>query len=161
MEKQTSIASQELTRIYNRDRCVKTSVVVEESRPDDAPLHDKFEWDDERAGHSFRLIQARRIIRVTPIMGDDDQPARLVHVPAIDVAESGHEGEYKPAVVIAESPDEFARARYAASARMVAAVNALEELDAVATRQPEQTRALVSRAVAAAGSAAQILERLQ
>jgi hypothetical protein len=29
------------------------------------PLHDRFEWDDKRAGHLFRVEQARQIIRST------------------------------------------------------------------------------------------------
>ena len=28
------------------------------------PLHDRFEWDDEKAGHQYRLQQARALIRV-------------------------------------------------------------------------------------------------
>lgn len=38
--------------------------VVEEARPEDSPLHDKFEWDDSEAGHQWRLQQARNLIRV-------------------------------------------------------------------------------------------------
>ncbi len=38
--------------------------VVIEAEEEDSPLHDSFEWDDEVAGHEYRIEQARRIIRV-------------------------------------------------------------------------------------------------
>lgn len=38
-------------------------LVVEESRPETAPLHDEFEWDDAVAAEKYREEQARYIIR--------------------------------------------------------------------------------------------------
>lgn len=37
--------------------------LVNVNRPEDAPLHSLFEWDDEKAGEKYREIQARGIIR--------------------------------------------------------------------------------------------------
>lgn len=37
--------------------------LVEVSRPEDAPLHDEFEWDDAKAANAYREDQARYIIR--------------------------------------------------------------------------------------------------
>lgn len=37
--------------------------VVEASRPEDAPLHDEFEWDDAKAAERYRETQASYIIR--------------------------------------------------------------------------------------------------
>ncbi len=39
------------------------AAVVADATPDDSPLHDRFEWDDSKAGHEYRLEQARHIIR--------------------------------------------------------------------------------------------------
>lgn len=36
--------------------------LVEESRPEDAPLHEEFEWDDTVAAEEYRKCQARHII---------------------------------------------------------------------------------------------------
>ena len=36
--------------------------LVDESRPEDAPLHNEFEWDDQKAAEEFRKAQARCII---------------------------------------------------------------------------------------------------
>ncbi len=39
-------------------------IVVEAAAAENHPLHDRFEWDDEVAGHAYRLQQARQLIRV-------------------------------------------------------------------------------------------------
>ena len=36
--------------------------VVEAARPARHPLHSRFEWDDAKAGHAYRLWQARELI---------------------------------------------------------------------------------------------------
>lgn len=42
------------------------SEVVSKAEDPDSPLHDLFEWDDAKAGHQYRLAQARKLIaRVT------------------------------------------------------------------------------------------------
>jgi hypothetical protein len=37
--------------------------IVDRARDPKNPLHDRFEWNDERAGHEYRLEQARSLIR--------------------------------------------------------------------------------------------------
>lgn len=51
--------------------------VVEAARDTKSPLHRHFEWNDAKAAESYRLDQAREIIRVIRIEGaDDDEPMR-------------------------------------------------------------------------------------
>lgn len=38
--------------------------VVTAAAPEDHPLHDRFEWDNEIGGDKYRLEQARRLIKV-------------------------------------------------------------------------------------------------
>jgi hypothetical protein len=38
--------------------------VVEAARPVKSPLHSRFEWDNAKAAHDYRLWQARELIRV-------------------------------------------------------------------------------------------------
>ena len=45
--------------------------LVNVSRPDDAPLHDEFEWDDEIAGEKWREQQARVMIASVTIIHED------------------------------------------------------------------------------------------
>ena len=37
--------------------------LVEDAADENSPFHEDFEWDDEKAGHEFRLHQARKTIR--------------------------------------------------------------------------------------------------
>jgi hypothetical protein len=46
--------------------------VVEAAKPTDHPLHDRFEWDDTKAGHEYRLWQARELIAVAVKVIDAD-----------------------------------------------------------------------------------------
>lgn len=51
--------------------------VVEASRPDDAPLHSAFEWDDEIAAEKYRETQASYIIRSVEVVPEgSSKPTR-------------------------------------------------------------------------------------
>ena len=41
--------------------------VVEAAMSEDNPLHDRFEWDDTKAGYEYRIWQARQLIRYVVI----------------------------------------------------------------------------------------------
>ena len=43
---------------------VTPAAVVLAAQPQDSPLHSRFEWDDEKASHNYRLWQARQLLRV-------------------------------------------------------------------------------------------------
>ena len=53
----------ELTAIYQQRGILTPELVVDESRAPDAPLHDRFEWDDAIAGEAYRRDQAHRMIQ--------------------------------------------------------------------------------------------------
>lgn len=50
--------------------------VVDSARDPSHPLHVHFEWDDAKAAESFRLEQAREIIRVVRVEDDEREPPR-------------------------------------------------------------------------------------
>lgn len=52
---------------YDRRGELTPSLVVDEARPADAPLHDRFEWDDVVAGEEYRRVQAAELIRSVKI----------------------------------------------------------------------------------------------
>ena len=92
-------AGDELERIHAKNGCLEPAAVVEESRPEDAPLHSLFEWDDPKAAEKYREIQAGTIIRA---------------IVAVDAG--GHSGEsvrafvhvqdtYQPMSVVVKSRD--------------------------------------------------------
>lgn len=106
------VRRQELARIYKRDGSVRASVLVKESKPKSAPLHDEFEWDDRLAASEYRLIQGRRIIRTTVYRDAAGVESRFVNVPSRVVydptaQETEREGYYKPIPVVAKCPSEY------------------------------------------------------
>ena len=51
--------------------------LVDESRPEDAPLHHCFEWNDDVAAEKWREAQAGHIIRCVEVVREDmSQPVR-------------------------------------------------------------------------------------
>ena len=67
--------------------------VVAMAEKRDSPLHSYFQWDDARAGHRYRLWQARSLLANIKITVED-QPARqvrlMVSVPS-DRRENGYQ----------------------------------------------------------------------
>lgn len=63
-------AGEELSRIYRERGELQAADVVEESRPENAPLHPCFEWDDWKAAEKYREEQARGIIQCVVAVQD-------------------------------------------------------------------------------------------
>ena len=57
----------QLTGIYQQHGELTPQIVVDEARPVDAPLHSRFEWDNDIAGEKYRLSQAAQLIRAVRI----------------------------------------------------------------------------------------------
>lgn len=77
-------AGVELSRICQKNGTLEPSDVVEESRPETAPLHPCFEWNDIIAAEKYREYQAGGIIRnIVVVEEKPDKPDRIrafVHV---------------------------------------------------------------------------------
>lgn len=59
-----SVAGQEIERIrLAQGDSFAAADLVDAARPDDAPLHPEFEWNDGIAGQAYRIDQARWIMR--------------------------------------------------------------------------------------------------
>lgn len=83
------IAADELARIKEANEGIlRPSDVVNESRPEEAPLHPAFEWDDPKAADLYRQDQARRVIRsltVVPANRPDSTPTPVyLHVRQVE-----------------------------------------------------------------------------
>lgn len=101
----------ELQRLSGEDG-LKPSYVVQEARAKSSPLHAEFEWDDKKAGHEFRLGQARTLIRIAvpEINGKPDPWVHIPPTPAEIKQEDSREGTYRPMSVVVTNSDWFARA---------------------------------------------------
>lgn len=102
------LVQKEISRIYRKHGTAKPSLVLNEAKPASSPLHPFFEWDDAKAGHNYRIVQARHLIRSVEIIRDDGQTEKLIHVPNVL---GGHlEGDYKPISAVVASQSEYDRA---------------------------------------------------
>lgn len=64
-----------LTAITERnDGLLRPDDVVEAARNTRSPLYRHFEWDDSIAATNYRRDQARELIRVIRVVGEDEQP---------------------------------------------------------------------------------------
>jgi hypothetical protein len=79
--------------------------VVEDARPADHPLHDRFDWDNRTAGESWRRQQASELIRSVRVMyrepTEDDAGA---DVRAYHAVRRDADHEYVPVDEVAGDP---------------------------------------------------------
>ena len=120
-----------VNQLYLQTGHVKPSDLVEAARPKDSPAHNGFTWDNKKAGHEYRLMQARTWIRQVEVVYED-RKERFIHVPSFSVSDTGvlqaEEGYYKPISIIAEDKDEYSAALGQARARLSSAKEAYADL---------------------------------
>ena len=94
----------ELGSIKEKYGRLKAHDVLEEAKgrqPGD-PLHDHFEWDDDKAGEAYRLHQARQLVGRYKIIAEDEVSGskRIVRATVSVVnSDGGREYELKPKVL--------------------------------------------------------------
>ena len=98
------VAGEQLDLIYTRHNELTASLVVDAARPEDAPLHPGFEWNDSIAAERHREHQARNLIRSVQIISSNNEPPEpvFVHVESLQ--------SYHPAVVVVNDIDLFEEA---------------------------------------------------
>ena len=91
------VAGEEINRLYNEGKS-QPKDIVDASRPEDAPLHPAFEWDDNIAAELYRQEQARSLIRhiVTVEEVENEEPIYVRAFFKIDPESS----TYEPTIVI-------------------------------------------------------------
>jgi tRNA A37 N6-isopentenylltransferase MiaA len=104
------MVAEELERIGTTGP-INPSRIIEAARPDGAPLHPMFEWDDKAAAHEYRLNQARRLARaIVVVRVKGEEPRSLfVHVPPAK-EEGQREGKYVTLTTVADDEAEYQRA---------------------------------------------------
>lgn len=97
-------AGEELERIYEDKGRLEPKEIVDESRPEEAPLHPCFEWDDPTAAELYRKHQAKQIIQsvVIPHETVNHEPVNVRAVVSI-------QGEYKPLTVVVNDDEQMNR----------------------------------------------------
>lgn len=64
-------AGELMERIEKRDGFVTNQAFLDESRPEDAPTHGAFEWDDGVAAEKYRLRQATWLINSVSVVVEE------------------------------------------------------------------------------------------
>lgn len=125
-------AGDELTRIQAEHGCLTPQAVVDESRPDDAPLHPAFEWNDAVAGERYRHIQASDLIKTVEVIKpsvDESKPEPVY----VNVNRNAQ--RQQSVVEAVKSPEMFQSAFMQACERLIAAERAVERLQEIARRE--------------------------
>ena len=83
-------AANELARIQNLYGKITTEVLVREATEKSSPLHSYFEWDDEKAGHRWRVQQARILLNNIQVKVVTDGEERQISVFEVTSANEGY-----------------------------------------------------------------------
>jgi tRNA A37 N6-isopentenylltransferase MiaA len=142
------IVGETLADIEDRHGVIDPHTVVDESRPEDAPLHPVFEWRDEVAAEKWRLEQARRVVRSVEIIAEDrNEPTQIAYV------NIQSQGGYVSAATVRSQPDLYEEALQSYRSRLEAAVAQLAKLEELAPRSQKsrirKDRRTLERLVAA------------
>jgi len=95
----------QLQAVLDQNGRLTPTLVVDAARPENHPLHNRFEWNDKIAGEAYRLEQARRLIRSVRVVyreADENEAARTVRAYHAVRDEQGN--AYRPVEEIQESP---------------------------------------------------------
>lgn len=95
-------AGEELERIYNSKGRLEPKDIVEESRPENAPLHPCFEWDDAVAAEKYREVQAGNLVRCI-VTECETKEKEIVEVRAFPCVQQ----TYTPIEVVVNSEDKM------------------------------------------------------
>jgi hypothetical protein len=135
-------AGEELDRIRQEHGMLEPGIVVDESRPDEAPLHPAFEWCDPKAAELYREHQASHLIKQVRVIVPPRSEEPVVRGRA-DIPEM----EYQPEAITDYDPLQFELSE--ALGAVVQAHRMVEQLRVKAMRRND-SRKRVAADVAAA-----------
>lgn len=118
------VVAAELDRISRECDGITATVVVEAARPETAPLHPAFEWNDGIAAEKFRQSQARQLIRAV-VRIEPPQMERREYV----LTKEGDSQKYLPASFVVEKVDLYDFAFGRLKAELKSAVDSLVEFE--------------------------------
>lgn len=140
-------AAKALDSIRSANGRLSADDVVEQSRPEDAPLHPAFEWDDAKAATNYRRQQAQTIIRAVVVVERDEQPEHRAYTLVRD--DGSGKASYEATEVVVQNADLFADAVRRLMSEVVAAKNSVDELERLAQTQSTDTERMARIALAA------------
>lgn len=98
--------------------------VLDANRPEDAPLHNEFEWSDAEAAELYRLHQAGHLIRSLVIVPEHEEPKDGKQAEPVQVrAYFPIQGTFQPVTAIVREPDKYELLLAQAKSEMAAYLN--------------------------------------
>lgn len=105
-DQDATIIGRALEDIEQRKAGITPHDVVEEARPDDAALHNYFEWEDSVAAEEYRRTQARYLIRAVLVVREEgDEPIPTWHNVIQTIPGDGTERVYRRIDIVAQQSD--------------------------------------------------------
>lgn len=74
------IVAGELKELEAEHGLLRPADVVEKATNPDSPLHDQFTWDDSKAGHKYRLMEARLLINKVTVEWEGEEKEAFFNV---------------------------------------------------------------------------------
>lgn len=134
---------EELERLNDAHGELTATLVVDAARPEDAPLHPAFEWNDHDAAELYRQHQARGMIRSIQVVREPRAEPEPVYVHV------SSESAYIATERVIEMPDLFEQAYRDACDRIGRAQHSLDQLVTMAERFRPAQRDRAARAARA------------
>ena len=130
------VVGDELTGIYRAHGKLTGQIVVEAARPESAPLHPAFEWDDSVAGERWREYEARTLIKQVSVVQTNEEQKQVLapvfyHVPQT----AGTESAYHMTEVVVEKPDMLMMALGQLQSQMSAIERSIDALKTAANQR--------------------------
>lgn len=141
------LVGEELERIRKRDGGLTVDAMLEEARPEEAPLHPLCTWDDAIASEKWRKHELRQVpTKLRVIQSEKETRQAFVH---IQPEHGGKPGYYQDVQVAIANIDEYELAFKAAYERLAQAQTALLELERIAkggkSNRDRERRALLKQ----------------
>lgn len=150
----------ELEKIRKEHEALTPEITVETARSKSSPLHGVFTWDDGKAAHEFRLIEARNLIRnIHVIVEEGPSVSQYVHVRTKE--EGLPDRRYEPMDVVIQSVDSFQSALALLEEKLSGATRAVRELrDAAGQSKHKGAHAIIGIVMKALTTAEEAVKKL-
>ncbi len=125
-----SIAGAVCESLANSDGGLTPRRLLDASRPESAPLHGEFEWNDEKAAECYRESQAAGIIKNLIVVETEEQTAESCRA-FVNVHSKQNLGNYHPIKVVLDTPDMYEQMMKAARRDMMSFIAKYKSLEKV------------------------------
>lgn len=157
MSKETANVLNELYRLHEENNGLTPLVVIKAAKPKDSVLHNQFEWDNKKAGDSWRLHQARQLIRKLTVIVDDKPQHAFYHIGKADIEE---DNRYMRTEAVVANIDLYERALSELQRKIAGIQKSAEELRRLAKDKMPEQQVVIDALIQSLRTAENIAQRL-